>query len=118
MSNSRARFEAVFVEIRDELVSHFAAQGMPSDAVEWYKNVRLFLLCAFLLLTLINNLLQNLDANVPGGKLNRGLSVVDSVEILRERSLEGEEYKKAAVLGWCVELASPCIRIMACTDVS
>jgi farnesyl diphosphate synthase len=108
MSNSRARFEAVFVEIRDELVSHFAAQGMPSDAVEWYKNVRLFLLCAFLLLTLINNnLLQNLDANVPGGKLNRGLSVVDSVEILRERPLEGEEYKKAAVLGWCVELASP-----------
>lgn len=40
------------------------------------------------------------------GKLNRGISVVDTVEILRGKKLEGAEYKKAAVLGWSVELVS------------
>ena len=50
---------------------------------------------------------QNLDYNVPGGKLNRGISVVDTVEILKGRALTDEEYFKAALLGWCVELVSP-----------
>ena len=45
-----------------------------------------------------------MDYNVPGGKLNRGMSVVDSVEILKGRPLTDDEYFKAAVLGWCVEL--------------
>ena len=49
----------------------------------------------------------NLDYNVPGGKLNRGMSVVDSVAILRGRILNDDEYLKAAILGWCIELVSP-----------
>ena len=48
--------------------------------------------------------MQNLDYNVPGGKLNRGMSVVDSVEILKGRPLTDDEYFKSAVLGWGVEL--------------
>jgi len=48
--------------------------------------------------------LQSLAHNVVGGKLNRGLSVIDSVEILKGRPLTDDEYLKAAVLGWCVEL--------------
>jgi len=80
----RAKFEGVFEKIRDELIEHFAAQGMPQEAIEWYRN--------------------NLNYNVPGGKLNRGLSVVDTVEILKGRALSEDEYFKAAVLGWCVEL--------------
>lgn len=44
-----------------------------------------------------------MDYNVPGGKLNRGLSVVDSVAILKGRELTEAEYFKAAVLGWSVE---------------
>lgn len=48
--------------------------------------------------------MQNLDYNVPGGKLNRGLSVTDSVEILKGRPLTEEEYTKSAILGWCIEL--------------
>lgn len=36
----RAKFEGVFVKIRDELVEHFAGEGMPEEAVEWYRNVR------------------------------------------------------------------------------
>jgi hypothetical protein len=38
------------------------------------------------------------------GKLNRGISVVDTVEILKGTSLTEEEYRKAALLGWCIEL--------------
>ena len=34
------------------------------------------------------------------------MSVVDSVAILRGRELSEEEYFKAAVLGWCIELVS------------
>jgi hypothetical protein len=33
-----------------------------------------------------------MDYNVPGGKLNRGLSVVDSVAILKGRELTESEY--------------------------
>ena len=32
------------------------------------------------------------------------MAVVDTVEILKGRSLADDEYFKAAVLGWCVEL--------------
>jgi hypothetical protein len=44
-----------------------------------------------------------MDYTVPGGKLNRGLSVVASVAILKGRELTESEYFKAAVLGWSVE---------------
>ncbi|KAG6336428.1 hypothetical protein ID866_2671 [Astraeus odoratus] len=79
----RAKFEEVYASIRNELVEHMASENMPKDAIEWYR--------------------RNLDYNVPGGKLNRGMSVVDSVEILRGRPLTHDEYFKAAVLGWCIE---------------
>ncbi|KAF7977280.1 hypothetical protein HWV62_604 [Athelia sp. TMB] len=81
---ARQKFEGAWVVIRDELIAHFKAQNMPEDATEWYK--------------------RNLDYNTPGGKLNRGMSVVDSVEILRGRALSDDEYLKAAILGWCIEL--------------
>jgi chaperonin GroEL len=41
-----------------------------------------------------------------GWILNRGMSVVDSVQILRGRDLSDDEYLKAAILGWCIELVS------------
>ncbi|KAH7922239.1 hypothetical protein BV22DRAFT_1106728 [Leucogyrophana mollusca] len=81
---SRKKFEDVFARIRDELIENFVAENMPKDAIEWYR--------------------RSLDFNVPGGKLNRGMSVVDSVAILRGRPLSDDEYFKAALLGWCIEL--------------
>ncbi len=36
---ARDKFEAVFEKIRDELVNHLAQNGMPSEAIEWYRNV-------------------------------------------------------------------------------
>lgn len=50
------------------------------------------------------HLAQNLNYNVPGGKLNRGISVVDSFQVLKGSALTEDEYQKAAILGWCVEL--------------
>ncbi|KAL0321036.1 UNVERIFIED_CONTAM: Farnesyl pyrophosphate synthase [Sesamum radiatum] len=45
-----------------------------------------------------------LDYNVPGGKLNRGLSVVDSYELLKEgKDLTEDEVFLASALGWCIE---------------
>ncbi|KAJ7711277.1 farnesyl-diphosphate synthase [Mycena metata] len=80
----RARFEGAWARIREELVAHVVSEGMPAEAVEWYG--------------------KNLDYNVPGGKLNRGMSVTDTAEILKGAPLDDAEYYKAAVLGWGVEL--------------
>ncbi|KAJ6465125.1 isoprenoid synthase domain-containing protein, partial [Mycena vitilis] len=80
----RAKFQASWTRIRDELVTHFATHGLAPDAIQWYG--------------------RNLDYNVPGGKLNRGMAVVDSAEILKGAPLDDDEYYKAAVLGWGVEL--------------
>ncbi|GFZ49391.1 (2E,6E)-farnesyl diphosphate synthase [Saitozyma sp. JCM 24511] len=80
----RKRFEDVFPVIAEELLGYVRGEGMPQDAVEWFE--------------------RNLNYNTPGGKLNRGMSVVDTVEILKGRQLSEDEYFKAAVLGWCVEL--------------
>ncbi|KAE8260778.1 hypothetical protein A4X09_0g4675 [Tilletia walkeri] len=89
---SRKRFEAVFPMIVEELSSYLTENNMPGDAIEWFR--------------------RNLNYNTPGGKLNRGLSVVDTVDILlttdgqgnKIRELSEAEYLKAAILGWLVEL--------------
>jgi farnesyl diphosphate synthase len=45
-----------------------------------------------------------LDYNVLGGKLNRGLSVVDSYKLLKEgKELTDDEVFLACALGWCIE---------------
>lgn len=45
-----------------------------------------------------------LDYNVPGGKLNRGLSVIDSYKLLVEgREITSDEIFLASALGWCIE---------------
>ncbi|KAJ6531541.1 isoprenoid synthase domain-containing protein [Mycena sp. CBHHK59/15] len=80
----RAKFEEVWGRIRGELVGQMAGEGMPAEALDWFG--------------------KNLDYNVPGGKLNRGISVTDTAQILKGAELTDDEYFKAAVLGWCVEL--------------
>ncbi|KAI0043059.1 farnesyl-diphosphate synthase [Auriscalpium vulgare] len=82
-ATARKRFEGVYNTVRDELLAEFVEYGMATEAIEYYRRL--------------------LDYNVPGGKLNRGLSVVDSVAIFKGRDLTEDEYVKAAVLGWAVE---------------
>ncbi|KAG7447039.1 farnesyl-diphosphate synthase [Guyanagaster necrorhizus] len=86
-----SKFEVAWVVIKQELLDHFNGEGMPKDAAEWYE--------------------RNLDYNVLGGKLYRGMSVVDTVEILKGRALTSDEYMKAAVLGWSVELLQACFLV-------
>lgn len=48
--------------------------------------------------------IQSLIHNTVGGKCNRGLSVVDSERLLLDRELVPDEYLRAAMLGWMIEL--------------
>lgn len=86
--NSREKFLEIFPSLVDELKSILVNYGMPAEAIKWYEN--------------------SLQHNTPGGKLNRGLSVVDTYAILKGHdsidALDAEEYKKLAILGWCIEL--------------
>lgn len=44
-----------------------------------------------------------LDYNVPHGKLNRGLAVVDTLLILNNNQVSEKQFHLACVLGWCIE---------------
>ncbi|KAK0421936.1 isoprenoid synthase domain-containing protein [Armillaria borealis] len=57
---------------------------MPKDAIEWYE--------------------RNLNCNIPRGKLDRGMSVVNTAEIIKGTPLMDNEYLKAAMLSWGIEL--------------
>ncbi|KAG8895686.1 Farnesyl pyrophosphate synthetase, partial [Tulasnella sp. 403] len=83
-AENKKRFQDAWPPIAKELVDFVKLHNMPDNAVEWFS--------------------KSLDYNAPGGKLNRGISVVDTVELLLGRNLQGEEYQRAAILGWCVEL--------------
>ncbi|KAI5955920.1 ERG20 [Candida jiufengensis] len=84
---ARQRFLNVFEEIVEELTQILINYKMPQEAIEWFQN--------------------NLNYNTPGGKLNRGLSVIDTYAILNNTTsdkLNDEDYKKVAILGWAIEL--------------
>jgi len=46
---------------------------------------------------------QLIEYSVPGGKLNRGLTVVHTLAAIRGPALTPADAKAAAVLGWCIE---------------
>ncbi len=39
----RAKFEAVYPILREELLAHLKQEGMPADAVFWFQRVRISL---------------------------------------------------------------------------
>ncbi|CAG61757.1 ERG20 [Nakaseomyces glabratus] len=85
---SRQKFVDEFPSLVQELRVVLEGYGMPKEAIEWYES--------------------SLNYNTPGGKLNRGLSVVDTYAILKGYEsvddMKDDEYKKVALLGWCIEL--------------
>lgn len=87
-ATGRKLFLDLFPELVEELLDMLKAYGMRDDALAWFK--------------------RNLEYNTPGGKLNRGLSVVDTYALLKGYTsydaIPKDEYKKAALLGWCIEL--------------
>ncbi|THH07126.1 hypothetical protein EW146_g9412 [Bondarzewia mesenterica] len=76
-------FENTFDVVRGELLNHISTHGMPPDAIDRYIRI--------------------IDYNVPGGKLNRGLSVPNTVQVIKGRALTDTEFTKASVLGWAIE---------------
>ncbi|KNC46661.1 farnesyl diphosphate synthase [Thecamonas trahens ATCC 50062] len=83
-SAGRAQFKGVFQQLRTELVDELGASyEVPTELQEYLDYMAQY--------------------NVPGGKLNRGMAVVDTVAGVKGAPLERAEYFKAAALGWCVE---------------
>ncbi|CAI9088172.1 OLC1v1022425C5 [Oldenlandia corymbosa var. corymbosa] len=83
MSEIRDKFLQVYSVLKSELLNDPAFE-FTDDSRQWLDRM--------------------LDYNVPGGKLNRGLSVVDSYQLLKEgKELTSEEIFLACALGWCIE---------------
>ncbi|KAK9241362.1 isoprenoid synthase domain-containing protein [Lipomyces kononenkoae] len=81
----KQKFIDSFDPLVDDLLAVLKQYNISPEATEWFK--------------------KSLYYNSVGGKLNRGLSVIDTYKILSDKSeLTDEEYKKAAVLGWGIEL--------------
>lgn len=50
-------------------------------------------------------ILQVLRYNAPGGKRNRGLSVIGSLrELVPPSQLSPDDVRRALLVGWCIEL--------------
>lgn len=83
--DNKKKFESAFYPLVEELEKIVEETKISKDAVEWFR--------------------KNLLYNTIGGKYNRGISVIDTYRILKgKQELDEAEYKKAATLGWCIEL--------------
>ncbi|KAF5728827.1 farnesyl diphosphate synthase [Tripterygium wilfordii] len=83
MADLKSTFMKVYSTLKSELLDDPAFEWTP-DSRQWVE--------------------QMLDYNVPKGKLNRGLSVLDSYKLLKEgEELTEEEMFLASSLGWCIE---------------
>ncbi|KAK4752347.1 hypothetical protein SAY87_021145 [Trapa incisa] len=83
MADLKSKFLKVYSVLKEELLQDPAFEFADNDR-KWVEGM--------------------LDYNVPGGKLNRGLSVLDSYKLLIEgRELTDDEVFLSSALGWCIE---------------
>ncbi|XP_076897596.1 farnesyl pyrophosphate synthase 1 [Bidens hawaiensis] len=78
----KSKFLEVYTTLKSELINDPAFE-FDDDSRQWVEKM--------------------LDYNVPGGKLNRGLSVIDSYRLLKGEELTDDEIFLASALGWCIE---------------
>ncbi|KAJ3321809.1 Farnesyl pyrophosphate synthetase [Gonapodya sp. JEL0774] len=86
-SDAKQIFIKTFDDIASDILNELPTEpySMPAEGIKWVK--------------------ENLYYNGPGGKMNRGLSVPDSLEcLIKGREITKIERRQAVVLGWCVEL--------------
>ncbi|KAJ1724382.1 Farnesyl pyrophosphate synthetase [Coemansia erecta] len=84
MSTSRQEFIDFFPQLTADIISELPKFGATDEMIKRIKEM--------------------IEYNVLGGKMNRGLSVVDTVKIVRgESTLPSDINEKAMVLGWAVE---------------
>ncbi|KAK3704611.1 Farnesyl pyrophosphate synthetase [Vermiconidia calcicola] len=84
MPTTLKEFETVFPKLVKDLKEHCEKYKLPDQALNWFE--------------------QNLNHNTLGGKCNRGLSVVDTTQLLLNRQLSQDEFFRSATLGWMIEL--------------
>lgn len=83
-NNDKDRFKLLYPMLRDELLDHMKNENeMGKEAVDWCREM--------------------MDYNVPGGKLNRGTTVLAVLRSLRSGELSTFDMARAAVLGWAIE---------------
>lgn len=80
----REEFLHSFEIISQTLYNELAKYNLPENGIEWFKKM--------------------IIETVPGGKMNRGLTVASSLSSLLNRSLSDKEKLDAHVLGWCIEM--------------
>nr|CCA25012.1 farnesyl pyrophosphate synthetase putative [Albugo laibachii Nc14] len=84
-ASEREEFIQLFHELKDDVLQILEQDlDMPQDAIEWIREV--------------------MEYNCLGGKLNRGLLVVECAKSLFGEELSPEIKRKANILGWCIEL--------------
>ncbi|CAI7678379.1 hypothetical protein N7509_006308 [Penicillium cosmopolitanum] len=83
-TTKRADFEAIFPSLAEDILAHAKRYNLPANALEWFE--------------------KSLNVNVPGGKLNRGLSVPDTGLALLKKPLTDEQFEHLSILGWLTEL--------------
>ncbi|KAB8073766.1 isoprenoid synthase domain-containing protein [Aspergillus leporis] len=84
-ATERAAFEKVFPSLAEDILAYAKTSNLPENAVQWFK--------------------QALNVNVPGGKLNRGLSCPDTgIALLGGQPLNDEQFQHLSILGWLTEL--------------
>jgi farnesyl diphosphate synthase len=82
--NDAEKFKCLFPMLRQELLDNMVTKNeMNEEAVAWAARM--------------------MDYNVPGGKLNRGTTVLAVYRALKGRELSATETARAAVLGWAIE---------------
>ncbi|KAF1822666.1 ERG20 farnesyl diphosphate synthase [Dissoconium aciculare CBS 342.82] len=77
-------FESVFPQLVKDVEAHCEKYKLPDQALTWFS--------------------KSLYHNTLGGKCNRGLSVIDTVQLILDRPLNEDEFFKTATLGWMIEL--------------
>lgn len=75
------KFLQVFPQLKADVLEWCHHHNVPQHAVDWMT--------------------RNLDHNVQGGKMNRGLAVVDSLKLICTPT--PLQLQQAHILGWCVE---------------
>ena len=81
--STREGFLDLFEELCEELAQDAHRYRLPVDASMHLKKL--------------------IQYNVPGGKLNRGLTVVHTARTVLGEGVTYAEMKRIAVLGWCIE---------------
>jgi|UPI0005819C27 farnesyl diphosphate synthase len=83
--DDKLAFQALYPTLRDELLQDMRdANEMQPEAIDYLRRM--------------------MDYNVPGGKLNRGTTVIDVYRVLLGKAtLTPTETARAAVLGWAIE---------------